>query len=76
MFCPKDFYKEILNKENVFNDYEIGLINNPLKRILTEDELAKTKENKSKDKNNKNKNKWEITVIEKVNEVIEIITLY
>lgn len=71
MFCPKDFYKEILNKENVFNDYEIGLINNPLKRILTEDELAKTKENKSKDKNNKNKG--EITVIEKVNEVIEIL---
>ena len=44
MFYPKDFYKEILNKENVFNDYEIRLINNPLKRILTEDELAKTKE--------------------------------
>ncbi len=48
MFCPKDFYKEILNKENVFNDYEIGPINNPIKRILTEDELAKTKDNKNK----------------------------
>lgn len=47
--------KEILHKENVFNDYEIDLINNPLKKILTEDELTKTKENKLKDKNNKNK---------------------
>ena len=47
--------KDTLHKENVFNDYEIELINNPLKRILTEDELAKTKENKLKDKNNKNK---------------------
>ena len=55
MFYLKDFYKEILHKENVFNDYEIELINNPLKRILTEDKLAKNKENKLKDKNNKNK---------------------
>ena len=55
LFYLKDFYKEILHKENVFNDYEIELINNPLKRILTEDKLAKNKENKLKDKNNKNK---------------------
>lgn len=47
--------KDILHKENVFNDYEIELINNPLKKIITKDELAKTKENKLKDKNNKNK---------------------
>ena len=55
MFYLKDFYKEILHKENVFNDYEIDLINNQLKRILTEDELTKTKDNKLKDKNDKNK---------------------